>query len=145
MDISYANIPAGKIIIIFISFTELIIHINATDLTDRMFTCEQARKRFAQIDISCEDDGSYSPRQCNRHHFQGRCVCVDPNTGEWLTEYPAFRENDRIDCITCKIFCSVLLDCLLKNQFYSFPRKAAGFLSQSTGLSSCLSVWEGSG
>lgn len=81
--------------------------ISPTDLNDRALTCEQAKRLFAHRDISCEDDGSYSPRQCNNRRFLDRCICVSPNTGEWLNEYPPFREEDAFDCITSKPFCEL--------------------------------------
>ena len=79
--------------------------ISPTDLNDRALTCEQAKRHFAhRRHISCEDDGSYSPRQCNNRKFLDRCVCVNPDTGEPLNEYPSFHEEDAFDCITSKPF-----------------------------------------
>lgn len=70
-----------------------------TDLSGTDRTCNDVQEVFPAI--SCEPDGSYSPRQCLRREG-ARCACVNTETGERLAEYPPFSSTSSVDCVQSK-------------------------------------------
>ena len=72
-----------------------------TDIPGTDRTCMDMQ-RFLPA-ISCEPDGSYSPKQCQIGRGQ-LCVCVDTETGATLAQYPPFPPSGDVDCVQSKSY-----------------------------------------
>ena len=54
--------------------------------------CNKLMKKFDFI--SCEANGTFSPRQCKN----GRCFCVDTETGKRIEDIGSFPANRNVSC-----------------------------------------------